>query len=197
METISSELQHLIEMYSYLGILLWFVFFDRLTPIPEEFSLLIIGYVCSHTSLNPLISSLSAMMGMFIIDLTNYFFIRKGSRFATKLVKRLDNKYFQRLFKGRKENLVRNLFIMLLIPKIRVLTPIYAGVSKVEWKKFLYVDTLGTLLVAFVWVFTGVFFHNSLKAVFKELELFQHFSFILILVLMALIGYFFLNTKNR
>ena len=53
---------------SYFGIFIWFLFLDQLTPIPEEVTLLSIGYIAKNHLINPYYAGLSAFLGLTIID---------------------------------------------------------------------------------------------------------------------------------
>ena len=72
---------HFIEQFGYIGILLWFLSFDQLTPVSEEISLLAIGYLSAHHIFNPFL----AWPGFSSLTLL-IFFIQKR-----KLIRKKEN----------------------------------------------------------------------------------------------------------
>ena len=46
-----NDFQELILQYSYIGIFLWFVFFDQITPIPEELVLITMGFIANKAAM--------------------------------------------------------------------------------------------------------------------------------------------------
>lgn len=192
------EIGNLINQYSYLGIFLWFMIFDQLTPIPEEVSLLTIGYIASQTSLNPLWCSIVSLMGLLAIDNLYYFLTYKGSRIASRLLtKQKTNNFLQRLKQKVSENSWLYLFIIEFIPRLRILSPIIACTSNIGWKKFTLINTTATSLVVLIYIFIGIFFQNSLSHILKGFETLRHFVFAMVLISIFLfIWRFFKKNEN-
>ena len=75
-----TDLSGYIYHLSWFGIFLWFAFLEQLTPIPEEISLMTLGYISLITSLNPLISGAVALAGLLTADNLLYYFSMKGNK---------------------------------------------------------------------------------------------------------------------
>ena len=82
---------------SYLGIFIWFLFLDQLTPIPEEVTLLSIGYIAERHLINPYFAGLAAFLGVTIIDTVFYWLADSGNkiinRFKNNISEKLQKKY--------------------------------------------------------------------------------------------------------
>jgi membrane protein DedA with SNARE-associated domain len=73
-----------IGRFGYIGIFLWFITIDQVTPIPEEISLLIVGYLCAHEVFHPLPAGLLCLAGFITADIAYYYLSRTGSRLIKK-----------------------------------------------------------------------------------------------------------------
>lgn len=183
MDINSVELENLLNEYSYLGIFLWFMIFDQLTPIPEEVSLITIGYIASQTSLNPLICGVLSLLGLITIDNIYYYLTYKGTRFAKRLFdKQNKNNFLQHLKQKVRNKSWVYLFIIELIPRFRILSPVIACASNIGWKKFNLINTTGTSIIVAVYIYIGVFFNDSLSYFFKGFETLRHFIFAVVLL---------------
>ena len=72
---------------SYLGIFIWFLFLDQLTPIPEEVTLLSIGYIAERHLINPYFAGLAAFLGVTIIDTVFYWLAYSGNKIINRFKK--------------------------------------------------------------------------------------------------------------
>src|SRR5437868_712179 len=73
-----------IERFGYIGIFIWFITIDQISPIPEEISLLIIGYLCAHEVFHPLLAGLICLAGFVTADIAYYYLSRTGSKLIKK-----------------------------------------------------------------------------------------------------------------
>lgn len=179
----SVELGDLITQYSYLGIFLWFIIFDQLTPIPEEVSLLTLGYISSQTSLNPFLCGAVSLIGLLAIDNIYYFLTYKGSRIAKRLFEKHNHSTFLQSLKQKvHDNSWIYLFVIEFIPRFRILSPVIACTSNIGWKKFNLINTTATSVVVVTYLFIGIFFHSSLSHVLKKFETLQHLIFAIVII---------------
>jgi len=104
-----------VSRFGYIGILLWFLTFDQLIPIPEEVSLPIVGYLSAHQVFNPIIAGVFCLSGFLIVDTIYFFLSRKGSSWIKKKTKgssSLMESYKRKL----KTNMASGLLILCFIP---------------------------------------------------------------------------------
>jgi len=76
-----------IQHFGYIGILIWFITLDQLTPFPEEISLLIVGYLSAHHVFNPILSGMFCLGGFLVVDAAYFFLSKGGSSFIKKIAK--------------------------------------------------------------------------------------------------------------
>lgn len=175
---------------SYIGIFLWFLFLDQLTPVPEEVTLLSIGYIAEHNLINPFLAGFVAFLGLSIIDNVFYWLAFSGNRIINRLRNALSNKLQIKYSQKLKENPVRTLLILSFIPKIRFFSPIFAGLFRVKWRLFFWVNGLGTILFVTIYIAAGMLFHHSLEYLLKELEVIRHSVFIISMLILTVIVFF-------
>lgn len=177
----TTDISTYIHHFSYLGIFLWFLVFEQFTPIPEEVSLISLGYICKHNHLNLFVAGGFALAGLLIVDNTLFYLSGKGRRFTGKLAQNYDGKLLSELKGELRTHTTRTLIICALLPKVRFLSPILAASSGVGWKQFFVVNTLTTLFYVSGYIASGVFFHQGLASVLSHMQTFQHLIFILII----------------
>src|SRR6266446_6831190 len=87
----SHDLQYYFSSYGYLGIYFFFVTIDQIAPIPEEISLIIIGYLSAHQFFNPALAGLFSVAAFLTIDIVYFQLTKHGNKFIKKLTKRADS----------------------------------------------------------------------------------------------------------
>jgi membrane protein DedA with SNARE-associated domain len=118
--------QGFIERFGYFGIVLWFLTFDQFTPIPEEISLLIIGYLSAHQIFNPVMAGAFCLIGFLTVDTIYFFLSKKGSAFIKKKTK--SNSSIIQSYKNKLQtNTPKAIMILCFIPRMRMFAPILAG----------------------------------------------------------------------
>lgn len=181
---------------SYLGIFIWFLFLDQLTPIPEEVTLLSIGYIAQHHLINPYFAGLAAFLGLTIIDNVFYWLAYSGNKLINRLKNSISEKLQEKYLKGLKEHHVRTLLLLSFIPKVRFFSPIFAGIFRVKWQTFFIVNGVGTIIFIIVYIAVGMLFHSSLEYLMKEVELLRHSIFIVFMVVITVIVFFKFRSKK-
>jgi membrane protein DedA with SNARE-associated domain len=147
---------------SYFGIFIWFLFLDQLTPIPEEVTLLSIGYIAEHHLINPYLAGLSAFCGLTIIDNLFYWLAFSGNKLINRFKNKIGQKMQEKYLQGMEKHSVRTLLLLSFIPKIRFFSPIFAGLFHVKWRTFFIVNGIGTLIFILLYIAAGMLFHTSL-----------------------------------
>ena len=158
---------------------------EQLTPIPEEVSLISLGYISQQAHLNLLYCGLTALTGLLITDNLLFYLSLKGNRLSKKLLAKVNTEWVEKVKRNLKENYKKNLFIMALVPKLRFFSPIIAGVSSITWKQFFWVNLFATLLYVSVYIFIGLVFQSQLDRVFRKVQFLQHSIFILVMIAIA------------
>jgi membrane protein DedA with SNARE-associated domain len=181
---------------SYLGIFIWFLFLDQLTPIPEEVTLLSIGYIAEHHLINPYFAGLAAFLGVTIIDTAFYWLAYSGNKLINRFKNNISEKLQEKYLKGLKEHHVRTILLLSFIPKVRFFSPIFAGMFRVKWQTFFVVNGIGTIIFIIVYIAVGMLFHSSLEYLLKEVELLRHSIFIVFMVVITIVVFFKFSRKT-
>lgn len=178
----ATDISSYIHQFSYWGIFLWFLVIEQLTPIPEEVSLISLGYICIHNHLSLLVAGGVSLAGLLITDNALFYLSVKSRRYTGQLTKNYNGKLMSRLKKDLKTHTTRTLILCALLPKVRFLSPIIAATSGIGWKKFFIVNSLTTLSYVAVYVCSGILFHQGLARVLSQMQMVQHIVFIGIIV---------------
>lgn len=181
------DFNHIITQFSYLGVFIWFLIFDQITPIPEEIVLITLGYLSHHGLLNPIGAAIAAWLGLIIIDNTYFYAATSGGRFFQRF-KRSANKGLVEQFKQRvAENAWGTLLVMAFVPKLRFFGPIVAAAANLKWRKFLFIDGVGAAAYVLVYMALGIFFEHQLKMITDEIHYLQHSIFAIIIAILAIL----------
>lgn len=167
---------------SYFGIFLWFAFLEQITPIPEEVSLVSIGYVSMHTAINPFISGVVAVAGLLTADNLIFYLSLKGSKLINKITGNVSETFIRNFKEKLQKNSLKTLVIMALLPKVRFLSPVISATSGIRWKLFFYINSIVTILYVVVYMLIGILFQKQLQYALQKMELWQHIIFIILMI---------------
>lgn len=173
-----TDLPNYIYHLSWFGIFLWFAFIEQLTPVPEEISLMILGYLAMTTSLNPLLSGAVAAAGLLTADNLLFYFSLKGNKLTRKLIDKTNTQLLDRLKRNLQHHAKKTLIIMALLPKLRFLSPVISATAGISWKLFLVINSAVTVFYVAVYMLIGILFHSQLGVVLRKVKLWQHIIFI-------------------
>jgi len=182
--------------FGYIGILLWFLTFDQLTPIPEEVSLLIVGYLSAHHVFHPVIAGVLCLAGFLIVDTVYFFLSKKGSSWIKKktrgsfaVMKSLRNKL--------EKNTFKSIFILCFIPRMRMFAPILAGSMKLSYRRFLLCDSIALTFFTTIYLLLGFIFNRSLQKMIKQAKGLQNIIFFATLLIIAVIIILFIRGRKK
>src|SRR5947207_2375917 len=116
-----SKFEIFIRNYGYFGIFIWFITFDQLTPLPEEISLIVLGYFIAHHTFNPVFAGIASIAGFLTVDIVYYWLARTGSRLLKRRKrKKKPSGFLVRYKKMLKEKMLKALLILAFIPRVRL-----------------------------------------------------------------------------
>lgn len=179
-ESSSPEFVNFALHWGYLGILLWFLTIDQLTPVPEELTLLTIGYLSANNVFNPILAAAVSVFAFVAVDIAYFFLAKSGHSLVRRIAREgtWANRYAEKL----KTNMGRSIIILCFIPRARMFAPILAGMLSLSFKKFLLYDAGALLLFSVIYIFLGEALHRSLYAWLEELHQLRHGIFALIVL---------------
>lgn len=191
----SPEFTDYVIHWGYLGIFIWFITIDQLSPVPEEISLITIGYLSANGFLNPVFAAIVSFISFLSIDLVYYSLSRSGHQFASRFYTKsgLLSYYSERL----KTHLPQTIMILCFIPRMRLFVPIIVGSMRLSFKKFLLFDSLTLLAFSFLYVILGEFFHKSLYALLREVGAVRHLVFVAAMIILGLGILAYLKKRRR
>ncbi|MEX6690903.1 VTT domain-containing protein [Danxiaibacter flavus] len=173
-----SDLSAYIYSFSYLGIFFWFALLEQLTPIPEEVSLISLGYICTHSSLNPLLAGAVSVVALLTTDNVFFYLSLKGSKVVKKTIGKVSSGVLKRLRTNLKKNAKSTLFVLALLPKLRFLSPVVSATVGISWKLFFIVNSIATGLYVAFYIVVGMLFQKQLAKSLQKLHLTQHITFV-------------------
>lgn len=182
----SHNIAEYIYHFSYLGIFLWFAFLEQLTPVPEEVSLISLGYISMHSSIDPLIGGFVAITGLLSADSLFFYLSLKGNKIIKRIMGKTSNKLINTIRQDLQRDTRKTLIIMALLPKLRFLSPIISANFGISWKYFFSINSIATMFYVTVYLIIGIFFQKQLQTILHELELWQHIIFVFIMILVAI-----------
>jgi membrane-associated protein len=177
----------------YFGIFVWFVSLDQITPIPEEITLLTIGYLSANGTFNPVLAGAISLFSFLLVDSVYFFLSRSGNKFLKKISHKRHRPVVEKYKNKLKEHLPRTLIILCFIPRMRMFGPIFCGVLRIDYKRFILFDTIGLAVFTALYIMLGEIFGHSIQ--FSSFRNYIFGGSILILAIM--IFYFFYRTKNH
>jgi membrane protein DedA with SNARE-associated domain len=192
----SDEIQEYFMRWGYLGIFFWFVTIDQIAPLPEEISLIVIGYFCSNGTLNPVLAGVFSLLAFVTVDLVYYSLTISGNKLIKKLTVRAKKNVFGKYKDRLKKNMPGTLIVMCFIPRMRQLGPVFVALGKLPVKKFILYDTLGLSVFTALYISIGIIFHHNLEELISKVGIWQQIIFAAALIVAGGLVLFFLQKKK-
>tara|TARA_R110002167_G_scaffold43788_3_gene132133 strand:+ start:4016 stop:4606 length:591 start_codon:yes stop_codon:yes gene_type:complete len=181
------DITYYVVHYSYLGIFIWFFLIDQLTPIPEELVLVTVGYLTHTADINPLFAGLAALLGLMVVDNIYFYLAYTGNKWTKKLQKKKRAEILKKFQDKLQKHQIRTLLIIAFIPKVRFFGPILAGLGKMHYRKFFIVNMCGSFTYVAIYLSLGIFFHNAMESLIKQVDIVRHSVFGIFILLMAVV----------
>ncbi|CEG21821.1 Inner membrane protein YqjA [Planococcus massiliensis] len=191
--------------YGYIGIFLLIMLENVFPPIPSEVILTVGGFMTTTTDMTMLGVILASTAGSVVGAVVLY---GVGLLVDVKRLERIVEKYGSWL-RVKKSDIHRadrwfdkfgiwTIFFGRLIPLVRSLISIPAGMSNMKLWLFLTFTTLGTLLWNTVLVYVGEAVGDNREAILKQLDIYSNVVYALIaLFVIAVIWYYFKKIRTR
>ena len=166
-----------ISSTGYLGILLLMLVENVFPPIPSELIMPLAGFMVARNELTFLGTTLAGMAGSVIGALPFYY---AGKKLGEERVKRFADQYGRWLTVSRQEverasrwfhkHGSAAVLLCRLIPGVRSLISIAAGIAGMNFVKFLFYTSLGTALWAGLLAYLGYMLGSNFSKVGKYLD---------------------------
>lgn len=191
-----------VENYGYLGIFLLILIENIFPPIPSEIILALGGFFTVKLGLNYFGVVISATVGSIIGAVFLYYI---GYYINNDKIKRIFKKNNGFLDKYSKNiNIAKNtylkyetisVFVCRMIPIIRSLISIPAGIFKMNLFKFVFYTALGSLIWNSIITYLGVYLGENWKIVESIIN--RYSIFILVILIIFIILYFFVKRRRN
>ncbi len=190
-------LQGYFSRFGYLGIYVWFITIDQIAPLPEEITLIVIGYFASLGLMNPVLAGVFSILGFITIDLIYFGLTHSGSKLILRFTGKLENQRMARYKNLLKEHPFKALLVLCFIPRMRLLAPTFAALLKIPFKKFLLYDVITLCIFTSLYILLGVLFHASLRPLIEKTQVLGHVIFIGAMVVMTLVTFLIIRDKKK
>lgn len=180
----------IMENFGYIGILFLITLENVFPPIPSEVILTFGGFMTTFTpSLTPVgvitVATLGSILGAVILFLI-------GRILDVERLEKIIDKYGKYL-RVKKEDIYRAdawfdkhgnkaVFFCRMVPLIRSLISVPAGMSGMKWTPFLLYTTLGTLIWNTVLVLLGVMVGDNWESIVNFLDVYSKIAYAVIAI---------------
>lgn len=197
MQAFGAWLQELVSQLGYVEIMLLMALESSLFPVPSELVMIPAGYLAARGDLNPWLATLAGAGGSLIGASANYVLGRYvGRAFLLRwgpylLIDRHRYQQAEALF---SRNALMATFVGRLLPLIRHLISLPAGVFGMRLLPFMLLTTLGSGLWCGILVALGFYFGEPVVATVAS---YTHEATLLLLIgLVALAGWYVLRRQR-
>ncbi len=166
---LSTDLYGIVTGYTYLGIAFYYIFFDFVSPISDEFSLVIIAWLAHNGLMNVLAGGLMAFLALFVRNVVIFYFANNRTRWINSLTSRYPV-FMSNYQRQMSVNLVKTIFILTFIPKVRIFVPVLAGFGQVEKRRFFIVQALALALFIAIYYPLGIFFYTKIHLLMQTMD---------------------------
>ncbi|RJX39432.1 DedA family protein [Paenibacillus pinisoli] len=193
-----------MEQFGYLGILLMIALENLFPPIPSEVILTFGGFMTTYTSLTALgvivVATLGSLIGAIIL-----FYIGRllGVERLEKIVDR-----WGRLLRVKKEDIRKAdawfdkygywaVFICRMIPLIRSLISLPAGMSGMKIVPFLFFTTIGTLIWNTILVLVGAAVGDNWGEIVHFMDVYSNIAYAIIALIAIVVLVLYIRRARK
>lgn len=199
-----SWITEFMEQFGYMGILLLIALENLFPPIPSEVILTFGGFMTTYTSLTPLgvivVATLGSLIGAIIL-----FYIGRllGVERLEKIVDR-----WGRLLRVKKEDIRKAdawfdkygywaVFLCRMVPLIRSLISLPAGMSGMKIVPFLFFTTIGTLIWNTILVFVGAAVGDNWEQIVEFMDVYSNIAYALIALVAVVVLVLYIRRARK
>lgn len=193
-----------MDTFGYLGIFLLIALENIFPPIPSEVILTFGGFMTTHTTLTKLgvifFSTLGSVVGALILFwIGTLLDIKKLEKIVDRWghILRLTKKDIYKANEWFTKHGVWTVFFCRLIPLIRSLISIPAGMSRMNIWIFLLFTTLGSLIWNTILVYIGSSVGASWEKIVEYMDVYSNIIYLIMAIGVAVFIFLFVRKRNR
>jgi len=179
--------QEYFSRYGYLGIYIWFITIDQIAPIPEEITLIVIGYLASQGLINPILAGMFSVAAFITIDVVYFQLTKSGNKLFRKIRSKAENPKMKAYKTNLRNHMLKTLFALSFIPRLRLLVPVFVALAELKFKKFIVYSALSLSSFTAIYILIGILFHRSFSIMFSKLSPTDHVIFIIAMIVLMVI----------
>jgi len=194
----------IMEKFGYLGILILIAVENIFPPIPSEIILTFGGFMTTRTELTPLGVIITATLGSLIGAIILYYIGRILE--VERLEKIIDR--WGKLLRVKKEDIHRAdawfdkhgnkaVFFCRMIPLIRSLISVPAGMSGMKLTPFLFYTTIGTLIWNTVLVLLGTTLGDRWEDIVEFMDVYSNIAYAIIAIAIVVVLVLYLRRFKK
>ncbi|WP_297441775.1 DedA family protein [Sulfurimonas sp.] len=194
---LAQELVDLIFDWGYLGIFIMMAIESSFIPFPSEIVLIPAGYLASKGDMNVAYIMSSALAGSLVGSLVNYYLaFTLGRRFLLRFGRYffISQETLEKMESYFKKHGHISTFTGRLIPGVRQLISIPAGLAKMNIMEFTFFTALGAGIWAFILVFLGYFLGENEALINEYLK---EITIAIIIFLFVMVWLYFRYQKKK
>lgn len=194
----------IMENFGYLGILFLIALENIFPPIPSEIILTFGGFMTTFTNLTPfgviVVATLGSIIGAIILFLIGRILdVERLEKIVDKFGKylRLKREDIYRADAWFDKHGNKAVFFCRMIPLIRSLISVPAGMSGMKWVPFLFYTTLGTLIWNTVLVSLGVMVGDNWETIVHYLDIYSNIAYAIIALVIIVVLVLYLQRYKK
>jgi len=194
----------IMEQFGYLGIFLLIIIENVFPPIPSEIILAFGGFMTTKTEMNVLgvigVATAGSLIGAIILYcLGTILNFERIERFTIKYGKYLGLKItdIKKAMKFYKKYEKKAVFFGRVVPVVRSLISIPAGMAKMDLKSFVFYTFMGSLIWNSILVVCGMVLGQSWQTILYYFDVYATIAYISIAMALVIIGIWYKKTRIR
>jgi membrane protein DedA with SNARE-associated domain len=194
---LDSQLQDYFIKYGYIGIYIWFITVDQIAPIPEEITLMVIGYFGVHGTISPIIAGLISILAFITIDSIYFYLTKTGSRFLHKVVDKLESPKMMKYKNKMIDHTFKTLLILCFIPRMRLLGPVFVALLKLSYGRFILFNSVSLAIFTTIYISLGMIFNKSLSTLISKSQFTGNIVFGIALIAMTILSIYIVHKLQK
>ncbi|MCA0755727.1 DedA family protein [Paenibacillus sp. N4] len=193
-----------MEQYGYFGILLLIALENLFPPIPSEVILTFGGFMTTYTSLTPVGVIVTATLGSVIGAIILYYV---GRLLGVERMERIVDKY-GRVLRVKKEDIRKAdawfekygywaVLLCRMIPLIRSLISLPAGMSHMRFVPFLLFTVLGTLAWNTILVMVGSAVGDNWHDIVAFMDVYSNIAYAIIAIVVVIVLVLYIRRARK
>lgn len=194
-----------MEHFGYIGVFLLIAIENIFPPIPSELILVFGGFMTTHTSLNIPFMVIAATLGSLVGAIVLYYV---GKIFNKERLKRIISGKIGKVLRLKASDIEKadkwfdtkgnkTVFFCRFIPIVRSLISIPAGMSEMDFKKFLLYTIFGSLIWNTVLIIVGSIVGDKWETIVGYLDNFSNIILIILIIIFVLALYYWFVVRKK